>query len=130
MAGSEGRAPRRRRYRIAAWTLPAVVLLGAIGWLAYYRATFHTFAWWSVPPSISYCGRRFDQGSTLTSLPAGYAYDRVMTVQPAGWPVYTQQPASGPAAGAADVAGLPCTMGLALRKGDHDYVLYGLVGGP
>jgi hypothetical protein len=102
-------------------------LLASVGWLAHYRATFHTFAWWSVPPSVSYCGRRFDEGRTVPSLPEGYDYAQVMTVEPSGWPVYTQRPASG---AAADVGGLPCTMGLALRRSDHDYVLYGLVGGP
>lgn len=112
---------------IAAWAVSSAVLLGAVGWLVYYRATFHTFAWWSVPPSVSYCGRRFDQGRTVPQLPAGYDYSQVMTVEPAGWPVYAQRPTSG---AVAPVAALPCTMGLALRRNDHDFVLYGLVGGP
>ena len=113
---------------IAAWALSGAILLAALGWLAYYRATFHTFAWWSVPPSISYCGRRFDQGRTVADLPKGYAYGQVMTVEPSGWPVYTQRPTSD--AVAPDVPGIACTMGLALRRSDHEFVLYGLVGGP
>lgn len=119
---------RRRTFAVAVWALVAAAVLGAAGWLAYYRATFHTFAWWSPPPSISYCGRRFDRGESVPGLPAQTEFSRVMTVQPAGWPVY----AGGTAAGSVTPAGggLPCAMGLALERSAHDYVLYGLVGGP
>jgi hypothetical protein len=60
-------------------------------------------------------------------LPKGYDYRHVLTVEPSGWPVYTQRPV---AEAMPDVAGLPCTVGLALKRSDHDYVLYGLDGGP
>lgn len=112
---------------IVAWAFSGLVVLGTAGWLLYYRATFHTFAWWSVPPSVSYCGRRYDQGRTVEALPPGYNYTHVMTVEPSDWPIYAQRPAD---TSAAQVAGTPCAMGLALERGDKQYVLYGLSGGP
>ncbi|MGH3627419.1 MAG: hypothetical protein ACRDRL_08285 [Sciscionella sp.] len=112
---------------IVAWVFSAVVVLAAAGWLVYYRATFHTFAWWSVPPSISYCGRRYDQGSTVAALPTGYTYSQVMTVEPSGWPVYAQRPTADTVT---QMPGAPCTMGLTLKQANDQYVLYGLVGGP
>lgn len=127
-AGGSKRGGRRRRVlTITALSFSGALVLAAAGWLLYYRATFHTFAWWSVPPSVSYCGRRYDQGRTVAALAPRFAYSQVMTVEPAGWPVYAQRPAGG---APAQAPGLPCAMGLVLKRGGGRYVLYGLVGGP
>lgn len=112
---------------ITAWVSSGLIVLSAAGWLLYYRATFHTFAWWVTPPSVSYCGRRYDQGRTVPALSPAYTYSRVMIVEPSGWPVYAMRPA---ASSEQQLPGIPCTMGLALKRGTDQYVLYGLVGGP
>lgn len=112
---------------ITVWVFSGVVVLAAAGWLLYYRVTFHTFAWWSIPPSVTYCGRRYDQGETVTALPPGYTYSQVMTVEPSGWPVYAQFPVG---TSSAKVSGTPCAMGLTLKRSNDQYVVYGLVGGP
>ena len=105
-----------------------LVLLATGAWLVYYRVTFGTFAWWQVPPRISYCGRDFDRGTTVPSAPPqGFALTQVMTVEPAGWRVYAENPA---AKTSVPIAGLPCTMVLVLEQDDHRFVQYGLVGGP
>jgi hypothetical protein len=112
---------------IAACPLVGAVLLAAVGRLPHYRATYHTFAWWQVPSRISYRGRNYDRGTDVTALPAGYTVKQVMTVEPAGWAVYSTTTTNS---GVAAVPGLPCTMGLALRRSDHELIRYALDGGP
>lgn len=56
-----------RRWRVV---LLAVVLLLAMlvgGDFLVYRAVYHSFAFWSAPPQITYCNRDYqDDGTTLT----------------------------------------------------------------
>ncbi|MBS2963761.1 hypothetical protein KGA66_11925 [Actinocrinis puniceicyclus] len=118
---------RRRVAAIIVWLFSGALVLAAASWLLYYRVTFHTFAWWSVPPSVTYCGRDYLEGRTVDALLPGYTYPQVMTVEPAGWPVYAQLPVGTTRVQA---AGLPCTMGLVLKRGGGQYILYGLSGGP
>jgi hypothetical protein len=119
------------RRRIVVRTLSALiglVVLTAGGWLVYYRATFGTFAWWQVPPRLSYCGRDFDRGATVpSSPPRGFTLAQVMTIEPAGWRVYAQNPTANTSTAA---PGLPCTIVLVLKQGDHKFVQYGISGGP
>jgi hypothetical protein len=122
------RGGRRRVIVRSVSVLVGLVLLAPGAWLVYYRFTFHTFAWWQIPPRISYCGRDYDQGTTVASEPSrGFTLTQVMTIEPAGWPVYTLKPA---AQTYAQVPGLPCTMGLVLKQSDHRFIKYGLDGGP
>lgn len=119
-----------RRRKIAACVAAAVVALGALGPVVYYRGKYHTFAWWEVPPEISYCGREYLRGSTIPSLPTkDWSFTQVMTVYPEGWRVYSKQPLGNDGVNAL-APGLPCTMGLVLEQKNDTYVQYGLSGGP
>lgn len=115
----------RRRNVIVA----VIVVMGmaALGWLLYFRATYGTLAWWQVPPRIRYCGREYDRGATVGTIPSqDYRLDQVLTIEPAGRAVYAKQPTRNTAPHAAN---LPCAMGLVVTEGDQ-YVQYGLSGGP
>lgn len=96
--------------------------------MVYYRATFHTFAFWQPPPRVSYCGRDYLRGRTVTALPTrGYSFVQVMRIEPEGWRVYSMNPVD---ADVSPIAGLPCTMGLVVEVDDDRLVEYGLDGGP
>lgn len=118
---------RRRTAIVVAGVVFGVAVLAALGWLGYYRSTYGTFAWWQIPPRIEYCGREYDRGSTVATLPSqGGKLVQVMTIEPAGRAVYAQQTTQG---GPTGVANLPCAMGVIVKQGDQ-YVQYGLSGGP
>jgi hypothetical protein len=103
--------------------LMALALLVSVGWLSYYRVTYHTFAWWEPPPRLHYCGRDFQEGSHSPTLPTGpWRYTTAFVIEPGGWKVYASKLSQ---------AGIgPCTMGLIVRHNGHDYIAYGLLGGP
>jgi hypothetical protein len=57
-----GRSYQRSvRRRIAHWTLAVLVLLLLLttGLWIWFRGQYGTFAWWSAPPRIPYCGLNF-----------------------------------------------------------------------
>ena len=117
----------QRRIVITVSLIFAAAVLAAAGWLLYYRSTYGTFAWWQIPPRIGYCGREYDRGTTVATLPSQDAsLVQVMTIEPAGRAVYTLRSATGTVA---PVANLPCAMGLIVKQSDK-YVQYGLSGGP
>ena len=121
---------RTKRLKVAATIAAALLTLGTLAPMIYYRLTYHTFAWWQLPTEINYCGRQYLQGSTVTSLPtAEWTFTQVRTIYPEGWDLYAKQPRED-AGVAANVQGLPCTMGLVLKRGQSSYVQYGLSGGP
>ena len=80
-SGTRGTAVR------ALATLAALALLVGVGWVGYYRVTYHTFAWWEPPPRLRYCGRDFQEGAHSSALPTGsWSYDPAFTVEPGGSP--------------------------------------------
>jgi hypothetical protein len=129
---SKPQTVRKRWLRFGILGLVAAVLLAAIGWLINYRLTYHTFAWWKIPPAIQFCGREYDRGSTLTALPTqDWVFTQVTTIEPGGWAVYSKKPRiTGNTGAATSIPGLPCTMGLVVKQSDNQFVQYGLSGAP
>ena len=128
------------RRAIAVLVVMLFVAAGVV-WVQ-YRMAYGTFAWWQIPPRISWCGRHY--------LPAG---GRLLTraeiaAQPVGlpgegpYPVVTVAhvpPLNGRPVLAARTPEssrrrveppLPCAMGVFLQTGTDQYLAYTISGGP
>lgn len=118
----------RRLTRWGSIGLAAVLLVG-VGWIAYYRISYHTFVWWRPPPSIRYCGRDYSEGKTLSTFPNGdWKFVKATTIWPGRWQVFEQLPtkqATQPTA-----TGASCAIALVLKEGDHSFIQYLLGGSP
>ncbi|MGW2937849.1 hypothetical protein ACWDA7_39950 [Streptomyces sp. NPDC001156] len=123
VGGSSARLTKQVAVSVA-----VAVVLAALGWWVYYRATYHTFAFWEAPPRLTYYGRNWDTfpGATVSSLPRGTTHALVDTIEPAGWKLY----AVGLSSRHDRQLGVPCAESMFLEKGSHEYVTYDLSGGP
>jgi hypothetical protein len=124
--------------RVIAVIAVTAVLAGVGGALA-YRNAYGTFAWWSDPARISWCGRVYLRGDGTiftrsaieqqrAALPTDepYAVTTVATIQPFGDPVL----AAVVSEAARQSLNIPCAMVVYLETGPDEYRPYVLSGGP
>ncbi len=128
-----------RRWRPA---LMVVVLLVAMlfgGSLLWYRVMYHSFAFWTAPPRITYCNRDYQtNGMTLTreqidADPVSLAGDppyQLSSIRPAipvlGWTLWAKITPQN----RRTELGTPCSMVIYLQQEPDSYLSYGLLGGP
>ncbi|MEY9876014.1 hypothetical protein ABH931_005521 [Streptacidiphilus sp. MAP12-33] len=109
----------------------ALALALASGWWLHYRMTYKTFAWWSAPQKLYYCGRDYDPSGTVAALPKGDG--RLTEVYRFGfgsWPVYKQTWTPQAAGPHCSPSGSGTAVVLYLVRGTHAVDQYNLSGGP
>jgi hypothetical protein len=115
----------RRRTLVA---IAAVVLLALASSVVAYRYAYGTFAWWTAPERISWCGRTYLPASGPPSTRSA-AQDRLVEV--ARVPPLVGSRLLAPVAPAAARPGSsPCSTVVYLEVGTDSYATYVLSGGP
>jgi len=124
--------------RTAAVVVAVLVLAGLTGELV-YRGAYGTFAWWSDPARISYCGRDY-LPSAMTVTHARIEHERAALLKDPPYPVVTVakvppvigRPLLASVTPEVRRAGsqLPCAMVVYLETGPDAYRPYVISGGP
>ena len=133
---TRGTSTTRRRAVVAVGlVLSLLFVVGAVK-AVQYRTAYGTFAWWDVPPRVTWCGRTYlgDDGPEVDR--AGLQMIRGQLDGDAPYPIAQVGTVAGRPLLAAVVpevrrtSGIPCAMQVAVQTGDDSYRTYTLSGGP
>jgi len=133
---SRGTSTTRRRALLAAALVVSLLLVAGAVRAVQYRTAYGTFAWWDVPPRITWCGRTYLPFDGPEVDRAGLETIRGRLDDDAPYPITQVDTVAGRPLLAAVVpearrtSGIPCAMQVALGTADDTYRTYGLSGGP
>ena len=121
--------PRRsRRALVAAIAALFLVACYCIIAASLSRQDYGTFAFWSTPKRIDYCGRRYYLGGTMRGTPASLTAPVGTRWQTLGR-TFLLRPIHAARSGPTRVTQV-CAMELYVAKGNHTYAAYSPSGGP